>query len=230
MSDATTVSELLAAVPLFAGLSPEILARVAEAMRPHRLSRGQTLFFKGDPGDHLYVIRSGEVKLVLSGPDGQESILEVLREGHFFGEMALFDERPRSADVVAVQPAALLSLRRDDFRGLIQRYPEMAFPIFRALCHRLRRTTDLLEESLFLDLPARLARVLLRLVRDYGKETPTGIQIDLPITHQELADMCGASRPRTSEQLQRFRRQQIIGPESRGFEVVSVEGLRRIAG
>jgi CRP/FNR family transcriptional regulator len=230
MSQAPTVSEMLTAVPLFVGLPGATLARVAEAMRPLRLSRGQTLFFKGDPGDHLYVIRSGEVKLVLSGPEGQESILEILRAGDFFGEMSLFDERPRSADVVAVQAATLLCLHRDDFRGLIQRYPEMAFPIFRALCHRLRRTTDLLEESLFLDLPARLARVLLRLARDYGKETPTGVQIDLPLTHQELADLCGASRPRVSEQLQRLRRQQIIGPESRGIEIMSVESLHRLAG
>src|SRR5947209_2511437 len=168
-------SELLAAVALFSGVSPEILAELSERMRPRRLSRGQTLYFKGDPGDHLYVIETGEVKLVLTGADGQESILDVLRAGDYFGEMSLFDEQPRSADVVAVQPSQLLSLHRDDFRAMIERHPRIAFSVFRALTQRLRRTTDLLEESLFLDLPTRLARALLRLARDFGEETATGI-------------------------------------------------------
>jgi CRP/FNR family transcriptional regulator len=106
----------------------------------------------------------------------------------------------------------------------------MAFPIFRALSLRIRRTTDLLEESLFLDLATRLARVLLRLARDFGKETPTGIRIDRPITQQELADMVGATRPRVSEHLQRLRRQQIIGPDSRGIEILKADALKRLAG
>jgi CRP-like cAMP-binding protein len=144
--------------------------------------------------------------------------------------MALFDEEPRSADAVAAQPATLFSLHRDDFRGLIRTHPDMAFPIFRALSHRLRRTTDLLEESLFLDLPTRLARVLLRLARDFGKETPTGIRIDRPLTQQELAEMVGATRPRVSEHLQRLRRQQIIGPDSRGIEILRPDALQRLSG
>src|SRR5262249_62367321 len=110
-----------------------------ERVRPRRLSRGLRIFFKGDPGDHLYVIESGEVKLVLSGGEGQESILDVLRAGDYFGEMALFDEQPRSADAVAAEPTQLLSLHRDDFRAVIERYPTVAFPVVRALPPRLRR-------------------------------------------------------------------------------------------
>jgi CRP/FNR family transcriptional regulator, cyclic AMP receptor protein len=230
MSQAKSTIELLAAVPLFTGLTEETLTRLSEVMRPQRLSQGQTLFFQGDPGDHLYVIRSGEVKLILPGPEGQESVLEVLQSGDFFGEMALFDERPRSAEVAGVQATALLSLHRDDFRGLIHRYPEMAFPIFRALCDRLRRTTDLLEESLFLDLPARLARVLLRLARDYGSETPTGIHIGRPFTHQEIAEMVGATRPRVSEHLQRLRRLKILGGDNRGLDILRPDALKQLAG
>src|SRR5262249_1924331 len=105
-------SEMLAAVPLFSGVSAEILAQLSAAMTSRRLSRGQTLFFKGDPGDHLYVIQSGEVKLVLTGGEGQESILDVMKAGDYFGEMSLFDEEPRSADAVALQPAILLALHR----------------------------------------------------------------------------------------------------------------------
>src|SRR4051812_48214265 len=126
-------SELLEAVPLFAGFSAEMQARLSELMKSRRLAKGQALFLKGDPGEHLYVIRSGEVKLVLSGGEGQESILEVMRAGDYFGEMALFDEEPRSADAVAAQESVLLSLHRDDFRGLVRAFPEMAFTIFRAL-------------------------------------------------------------------------------------------------
>jgi CRP/FNR family transcriptional regulator len=223
-------SELLQAVPLFAGLSPEIQARLAEMMKPRRLQKGQVLFFKGDPGDHLYVIRSGEVKLVLSGGEGQESILEVMREGDYFGEMSLFDEDARSADAVAAQETTLLSLHRNDFRSLVRDFPDMAFEIFRALSQRLRRTTDLLEESMFLDVPARLARVLLRLARDFGQETPEGVRINRAFTQQELADMVGATRPRVSEHLQRLRRQKILGADSRELEILRPDALRRLAG
>jgi CRP-like cAMP-binding protein len=223
-------SELLTAVPLFSGIPPEIVGQLAELMKPRRLSKGQALFFKGDPGEHLYVIRSGEVKLVLSGGEGQESILEVMREGDYFGEMALFDEEPRSADAVSAQETVLLSLHRNDFRDLVRRYPDMAFSIFCALSRRLRRTTDLLEESIFLDVAARLARVLLRLARDFGEETPAGTRITRSCTQQELADMVGATRPRVSEHLQRFRRQQILGLESREIVILRPEALRRLAG
>jgi CRP/FNR family transcriptional regulator, cyclic AMP receptor protein len=217
-------------VQLFSGLAPEALAQLGAVMKPRHLVRGQTLYLKGDPGDHLYVIQSGEVKLVLSGGDGQESILDMLREGQYFGEMALLDEQPRSADVVAVQRTLLLSLHRDDFRAIIERYPTAAFVIFRALVQRLRRTTDLLEESLFLDLPSRLARVLLRLAREFGRETPSGIRIERPMTQQELAELVGATRPRVGEHLQRLRRQKILGGEGREIETLRPDALERIAG
>lgn len=221
--------ELLTTVPLFAGVSSEILAQLSEAMRSRRLASGQPLFFKGDPGDQLFVIREGEVKLVLTGGEAQDAILDVLREGDYFGEMALFDEQPRSTDAVATRPTVLLALHRDDFRALIRRYPDLAFPILRARCQRLRRTTDRLEESLFLDLPARLARVLLRLAQDHGQATPTEIRIQRSVTQQELAELAGATRPRVNEQLQRLRRQKIVSLERREIEILRPDALQRLA-
>jgi CRP-like cAMP-binding protein len=228
-SDVPAIGELLAQVPLFAGLSREILAQVAGVMKPRRLSRGQILFLKGDDGEHLFVIRAGEIKLVLSGGDGQESILNVLQPGDAFGEMALFDEQPRSADAVASQETLLLSLHRQEFRELNLRFPEMAFPIYRTLTQRLRRTTDLLEESLFFDLGVRLARLLLRLAQEHGRQTAVGIELDRPITQQELAEMVNATRPRVNEQLQRLRRQKIIAMERRSLAILRPEALQRLA-
>jgi len=200
-------------------------------MQRRSFERGETIFFKGDPGDTLYVILSGEVKIVLASEDGQESILIVLNDGDFFGEMALFDDKPRSADAVTVNPTTLLALHRDDFEQFVREHPEVAFPIFRSLTAKLRRTTDRLEDLIFLDLPARVAKKLIQLARKHGVKTGQGIRIDLPLSQQELAEMVGATRPRVNEQLRRLAREGLIDVDRQTITVLRPGELnRRVTG
>jgi CRP-like cAMP-binding protein len=224
-----TVPEVLASTALFAGLCPEILQQLAATMKPQRLSRGNPLFRAGDPGEHLFVIRSGAVQIVRVSPLGQEAILQILREGDTLGEMALFDAQPRSADAVAVRETRLLCLHREDLRALIHRYPQMTFPILRTLTQRLRRTTDLLEESLFFDLRTRLARLLLRLAADHGKDTGTGVRIDLHLSQQDLAQMLGASRARVNEHMNDLRRRKLLDFERNHLIIPRPAALQRLA-
>jgi CRP/FNR family transcriptional regulator/CRP/FNR family cyclic AMP-dependent transcriptional regulator len=221
------MENVLARIPLFASIGPEALQSLQARMSTRKFDRGETIFLKGEPGDTLYVMLEGEVKIVLAGSDGQESILVVLGEGDFFGEMALFDAKPRSADAVAVSDTQTLVLRRDVFEGFVKEHPEIAFPIFRALVARIRRTTHRLEDVMFLDLPTRVAKKLLQLAAKHGVQTSRGVRIDIPISQQELAEMVGATRPRVNEQLRALSRDGLIEVERQTIVLLKPRDLRR---
>ena len=124
-------------VPLFAELSDAEIERVAELARERTYPKSSVILFEDDPGDALYVVVTGRVKVVLVGEDGREVILSVLKDGDFFGEMALIDDEPRSAHVIAMEDASLLVLRREDFQQRLREAPGMAVGLLRALSRRL---------------------------------------------------------------------------------------------
>lgn len=221
------MAELLASIPLFASLEPRVLQALEARMQRRTFERGETIFLKGDEGDTLYVILSGEVKIVLASPGGQESILIVFGDGDFFGEMALFDAKPRSADAVAVGTTAMLTLHRREFEQFVRENPEVAFPIFRALTSRLRRTTHRLEDVMFLDLATRVAKKLLQLAAKHGVETPRGVRIDFPLSQQELAEMVGATRPRVNEQLRRLAQDGLIEVDRQTITLLRPRDLKK---
>jgi CRP/FNR family transcriptional regulator, cyclic AMP receptor protein len=221
------MADLLANIPLFASVEPRALQALQGRMQRRSFDRGESIFFKGDDGDTLYVIVSGEVKIVLAAPDGQESILIVLGEGDFFGEMALFDAKPRSADAVAIGPTTTLTLHRREFEQFVRENPEVAFPIFRSLTARLRRTTHRLEDVMFLDLATRVAKKLLQLAAKHGVEMPRGVRIDLPLSQQELAEMVGATRPRVNEQLRRLAQDGLIEVDRQTITLLRPRDLRK---
>src|SRR5581483_6556683 len=131
---------VLAHVPLFSGLAPSELETLGHSLRPRRYARGDIIFQQGDPGDTLYVIESGEVKVVLSSADGREAILTILGPGHFFGELSLLDSEPRSADVIAKEDCSLLALHRKDFQEFLGGHPHAAIKLLAVLSRRLRAT------------------------------------------------------------------------------------------
>src|SRR5690349_18411600 len=137
-----SLGQYLRRVPLFAHLSDADLNRLAEAARERNYPRNSVILFEDDPGDALYVVATGQVKVVLIGEDGREVILSVLHEGNFFGEMALIDDEPRSAHVIAMADSNLLVLRREDFQRRMQESPNIALGLLRELSRRLRKADD----------------------------------------------------------------------------------------
>ena len=121
-----SVPEFLRRVPLFSHLSEPELERLGEVTRERTYPKNSVILFEDDPGDALYVVGAGQVKVVLIGEDGREVILSVLGEGDFFGEMALIDNEPRSAHVIAMQDSSLLVLRREDFEQRLREAPTIA--------------------------------------------------------------------------------------------------------
>jgi CRP/FNR family transcriptional regulator, cyclic AMP receptor protein len=146
------------------------------------------------------VVRSGRVKVVLIGEDGREVILGVLGVSEHFGELSLIDDRPRSAHVIAMEDSHLLVLRREDFRARVEASPKVAWALLAELSRRLRRADDKIGGLVLLDVPGRIARLLLDLADESG-----GQAIEKSLTHQTIAQMIGASRETVSRAMKDFQ-------------------------
>jgi len=225
MKDVKDVS-LLSQVHLFSKLEPAQLDELLAKMSRLEYRQGEIIFHQGDPGSILYIIISGQVKIVSTSAEGDEIILAILTEGDFFGELSLLDQEPRSASAVAMVPAQTLTLRRSDFLDFITRYPSVADDVLAVLSRRLRRTDVFVEDAVFLDLPARLAKRLLELGERHGSQTSKGLEIDLRLSQQDLAAMVGASRVSVSKQLSLFQSEGLISVDKQHISILHPEKLR----
>jgi CRP/FNR family cyclic AMP-dependent transcriptional regulator len=214
----------LRSIPLFAKLDDAELGRFGELMREKNYPKGSVIVFEDDPGDSLFVVREGRVKVVLIGEDGREVILGVLGVGEHFGELSLIDDQPRSAHVIAMEETNLLVLRRDDFRRRVEANPAVAWSLMTELTRRLRRADAKIHGLALLDVPGRIARLLLDFAEEGGSD-----MIEKPLTHQTIAHMIGASRETVSRTIRDFQIQSLIKVERRRISVINRPALRQMA-
>jgi len=182
---------------LFGTLPPELLEQLRGRTALARYRRGDTIFEKGEPATHLYVVFSGRVAIVARASDDRESVLTVLGPGALFGEMSLFDAGVRSATARALTTVHLVSVEFDDVRDVLVRRPEVLWGVVRILTRRLRATDEALADAMFLDVTGRTAKRLLELA---GGEA----DFSMPLTQEELAGMVGASRERVNKAIAMF--------------------------
>jgi CRP-like cAMP-binding protein len=228
MIDARALTETLAAVPLFGGLDAAGLDSVARGLRSRRFRRGETIFHLGDPGDALFIVVSGVVKITLPSETGDEAILATLRPGEFFGELALLDGAPRSATAVALEPTETFVLPRDRFRELVSAEPAIRDALFAALARELRRLTIHVEELHFLDIAGRLAAVIARLASEQGERLAEGsIRLAAPLTQSDLAAMVGCTRQSVNKLLGLFVDDGLIRLDRDAIVIVDLDGLLR---
>jgi CRP/FNR family cyclic AMP-dependent transcriptional regulator len=218
----TQTADFLATIPLFSGLPEEELERFAELTRERAYPKGSVILFQDDPGDSLFVLRNGRVKVVLIGEDGREVILGVLEPGAHFGELALIDDQPRSAHVIAMEDAQLLVLRREDFKRRVEANPTVAWALLTELSRRLRRADVKIGGLVLLDVPGRIARLLLDLA-----DESAGEQIEKPLTHQTIAQMIGASRETVSRAMKDFQDAGLIRVERRRISIGDRDALEK---
>jgi CRP-like cAMP-binding protein len=224
-ADRTLVRDALGACRLFERLDPPTLGFVIDALRARRFRRGEVIFHEGDPGDALFIVASGSVKITVPTEDGMEpAILTTIRAGGFFGELALLDGGIRSATAVAVDPVEALVLQRGAFDGLVDEQPTIRRSLLAALAAEIRRLTAQVEDLHFLDLPGRLARHLLReIAAEDGTLVAGEVRLPWPYTQGELAGMIGGSRQSVnrllrdfvSQGLLRFEGDDLVIPEPR---------------
>lgn len=189
------VHEAFKAIPLFAGLEEPALEALATAARTRTYSKGHVIFWEDDPGEAFYLLVTGEVKVFRWGADGREVVLAWLQAGDWFGEMALFEGRPRSASVVATAASTVVILPKPAFLMLVQTSGALLRTCLTVLCRRLRDADERLTDLAQLAVEQRIAKALLRLGKAVGVPGEAGVLViaNRP-THQELASLVGTSR------------------------------------
>ena len=188
----TEALDSLRTIPLFLSVSDEDLESIASLLIERRFPKHKTIVEEGLPGDYMYVIREGRVKVTKLSGDGREKILELLEEGSFFGEMSLLDSAPRSASVKALTDVRILALARNDFLNVLRRSPDLALAVIHELTQRLRQQDEQASSLSFQRVKERTQGLLVRLARD--EANVPGRLATPSLTHQQIADMIGTSR------------------------------------
>jgi CRP/FNR family transcriptional regulator, cyclic AMP receptor protein len=223
------VSDVLSRAPLFSALDDDAAAALRASMTEVTLPRGETLFREGDSGDCLYVITDGKIKLGRAATDGRENILAILGPGEMFGELSLFDPKPRTATAVAVVDSTLMSLGHEALDQLLTGRPAVAESMLAALAQRLRRTNESLADLVFSDVPGRVAKALLDLSTRFGVQADDGLHVTHDLTQEELAQLVGASRETVNKALADFASRGWIRLEARAVVINDVDRLSRRA-
>jgi CRP/FNR family transcriptional regulator, cyclic AMP receptor protein len=201
--------DVLSRAPLFEALDEGASAALRSRVEEVELTRGKRLFDEGDPGDRLYVILEGKIKLTRAASDGRENLLSVLGPGEMFGELSLFDPRPRTASATALTDTRLAAMAHDALR--------------------LRRTNDVMADLVFTDVPGRVARALLDLADRFGQPRGAGVDVHHDLTQEELAQLVGASRETVNKALADFASRGWLQVSAKSVLILDPERLRKRA-
>ncbi len=221
---------LLANVELFSDFSAKQLEAVSLVAHNKILQRREELFHKGDHSEEVYVIASGKLKVLTTSTEGDDVVFSILGPGEVFGEVALFGATLRTATVSAIEDCQLLVIDRRDFMSFLRTNPEVSVKLLSVLAIRLKRVSELVEDTLFLNLPLRLAKKLLSLSRAYGEEAAEGIRIDLQLSQEEWGDLVGTTRESVNKQMRKWTEAGIIQVDHGYVIILNPVELEKLAG
>ncbi len=220
--------EVLRQVPLFASLTNEQIAATADQFHASSFAPDMIIFLDGDPADRLWVIHTGQVKIVKQSSDGQENLLEVITPGEMFGGAGiLVPIHPATA--VTMSATTALSIEREPYLHLIRQYPDIALRIIALLGDRLQAAMKMRALSTE-RVDVRLANILLKLGDKVGESTSEGIRINLPLSRQDLADMTSTTIETAIRIMSKFRKEGLVHTEPGGYVVIlDHERLKRLS-
>jgi CRP-like cAMP-binding protein len=222
---ATPMDQPVTRAAIFRPLGPNVVAAVSQRLLPADYRPGQLIFAEGEPGDRLYIIASGKVKVACRAPGGREMVQAVLGPSDMCGELAVFDSGPRSSTATAVTEVRAMFAERAALRACITDHPEIAEQLLRVLARRLRRTIDNQVELMATDVPGRLARLLLQLGQQFGSQNDGAIYVSHDLTQEELAQLIGASRETVNQALTDFARRGWIQLSDKSVLILDSEHL-----
>ena len=219
-AQATAIADLLGEIALFKPLWPEERTRLAAQMRPRRFAKGEVIFHKDDPATHLFVIAAGSVKISIQEETGREVLVAVYRGGDVFGELALFDEGPRSATVTALTETVVYTLSGTDLFAVLEKNPKAMRQLLARLTRIVRRLSGQVGDFVFLDLESRVAKYLL----DLAELTP---KREVEMTQEDLAAFVGGTRAAVNRCLADLEKVGAISVGRRHIEVKDSEKLKQ---
>ena len=219
--------DVLRRAPLFQALDDDGAAALQAGVTIVELARAERLFEEGASGNQLYVVLDGKIKLTRAAADGRENLLSVVGPGEMFGELSLFDPRPRTASAIAVTDSRLGALAHDDLRNWLTGRPDVALHLLQALAQRLRRANDVMADLVFTDVPGRVAKALLDLADRFGEVREDGLQVNHDLTQEELAQLVGASRETVNKALADFAARGWLQLSAKSVLLIEPDRLRK---
>jgi len=192
------------------------------------LSNGELLFSEGEPCNGLHIIARGKVRIFKTSMGGREQVLAINVVGESVAELPVFDGGPFPASAVAIEDTEIAFISRRDFRAYCMEHPEVALKVLQVVGARLRRLVGIVEELSFTTIRQRLISVLLKLAQNEGKQSPLGIEFQLPATHQELANQLGTVRELVSRNLMRLQAEGLLDVDARQIVVKDLPGLKAL--
>lgn len=223
------VKEILSRAGIFQGVDPVAVDNLIAEMETVRFPRGTTIFDEGDPGDRLYIITAGKVKLARHAPDGRENLLSIMGPSDMFGELSIFDPGPRTSSAICVTEVHAATMSSEMLRQWIEQHPEISQQLLRVLARRLRRTNANLADLIFTDVPGRVAKTLLQLANRFGSQEGAALRVNHDLTQEEIAQLVGASRETVNKALATFAHRGWIRLEGKSVLIVDTEHLARRA-
>lgn len=224
-----SVPEILARAGIFQGVDPTAVNNLIKDLEAVRFPRGTTIFDEGEPGDRLYIITAGKVKLARHAADGRENLLTVMGPSDMFGELSIFDPGPRTSSAVCVTEVQAATMNSELLRKWISDHPEISQQLLRVLARRLRRTNAALADLIFTDVPGRVAKTLLQLANRFGMQEGGALRVNHDLTQEEIAQLVGASRETVNKALATFAHRGWIRLEGKSVVIVDTEHLAKRA-
>jgi CRP/FNR family transcriptional regulator, cyclic AMP receptor protein len=215
----------LSEIPFFESFSQNDIARLAGHAVERRFDDRQTIFGRGESGLSMMAVVAGRVRIEITSATGRELLLGIVEPGQIFGELALLDGRPRSADASALGPCLLLSLDRREFLSVVRQSPGAAIGVAEIVCGRLRAANDQLEAVALLSVPARLARLLLA----HGAMERNTVRTDAALSQGDIGQRIGACRQKVNLHLGRWIAQGVLARQGQALVVRDRDRLAAIA-
>jgi len=215
-------------VPLLAGLGPDQMARLSESVDLREVRRREVVYLPGDPGESLFLVNGGRVKISKVTRDGKALTLNYCGPSELFGETCLVDGSPRQEMAEAMENSMITEVSRLVFEEFLSNNANLGLRMTKLLAKRRLHLENKVETLVFRDVTSKLAELLLELADEYGVEDSRGTLIALKITHQELANLIGSTRETVSLTLSQFKRKDLLTTEGRKVIVTDSESLRAL--
>lgn len=221
--------EILAALPFFATLSPEAVAAANERFREHGFSAGELITFSGEPAAFLYVVASGQVKLLHHTPGGKDVLLDVLTPGEFFGNLSAQDNAAYTETAVAQTDVCVLAVATRAFRAILEEHPAAALAVLDLTASRLQGAQDRVRQLSAYSVEQRIAATLLRLAEKLGDEREVGWLIQTPLSREDLAQMTGTTPESASRVMSQMQKEGLISSGRQWVAITDRPALAALA-
>jgi len=218
-------NQLLKHVPIFADLADDEQEKISRIIVYRKYRKGMIIFMEGEPGDELYFVKEGRVKLAKLLEDGREQILHFVQKGEVFAEILLFDGGSFPATSEVMEDAEIGIIRNTDLDKLLREYPDIAIKLLKVMSKRLRRAQLQIRDLALKDTFGRMASTLLKLAGEYGVVKDGVVIIDFSLSQQELANLIGSSRETVARILSDFKRQKLISVTRQKISILNKKGL-----